>query len=107
MSQHRQYPDAAAKQRAYRARQTQARLAEQQAKGLPPAPPLPTLPSRARWQALLEGARLFLETARDEMQAYYDDRSAAWQEGERAAALQDHLDAVTQTLDDLEALPPF
>lgn len=106
MSQHRQYPDAAAKQRAYRARQLQARLADQQAKGLPPAPPLPTLPSRARWQALLERAGLLLQTAHDEMQAYYDDRSELWQQGERADALQERLDAVAQLLDDLEALPP-
>ncbi len=107
MSQLRQYSDAAAKQRAYRARQTQARRAEQEAKGLPPTPPLPTLPSRARWQALLDGARLFLETAHDEMQAYYEDRSEAWQQGERAAALQDQLNALAQTLDALDALPPF
>ena len=36
MPQPRQYPDPAASQRAYRARQTQARREEQQAKGLPP-----------------------------------------------------------------------
>ena len=101
MSQQREYPDNAAKQRAYRARQTQARRADQQAKGLPPAPALPTLPSRARWQALLAQARLFLETARDEIQAYYDDRSETWQQGERAALLQDQLDSLGQTIDDL------
>lgn len=86
MPQPRQHTDNAAKQRAYRARQADARRSEQQAKGLPPAPPLPTLPSHARWQALLAQARLYLETARDEMQAYYDDRSDTWQQGDRAAA---------------------
>jgi len=80
MPQHRQHADAAAKQRAYRARQAQARSDERQAKGLPPAPPLPTLPSRARWHALLLQAQLSLETARDEMQTYSDDRSDAWQQ---------------------------
>jgi hypothetical protein len=64
MPQHRQYSDAAAKQRAYRARQAQARRDELRAKGLPPAPPLPTVPSRARWQALLAHARLYLERGR-------------------------------------------
>jgi hypothetical protein len=107
MPQHRQYTDNAAKQRAYRARHDQGRLADQQAKGLPPAPPLPSLPSRARWQALLDQARLFLETTRDEMQTYYDDRSEAWQEGERAAALADRLDSLGQVLDALDTLPPF
>lgn len=107
MSQQRHYPDNAAKQRAYRVRQAQARCTEQAAKGLPSAPSLPTLPSRARWQALLAHGRLFLETARDEMQAYYDDRSEAWQQGGRAAALQDQLDSLGQALDELDALSPF
>jgi hypothetical protein len=106
MAPPRRYPDHAARQRAYRARQVEARLVEQQARGLPPAPPLPTMPSRARWHALLAHARLSLETARDEMQTYYDDRSAAWQEGERAATLQEHLDALDQALDALDSLPP-
>ena len=106
MPQQRLHPDNAEKQRAYRARQADARRDEQQAKGLPAAAPIPTLPSRPRWHALVAQARLSLETARDEMQAYHDDRSEAWQQGERAAALQDHLDALAQLLDDLDALPP-
>jgi len=106
MPQYRRYQDNAAKQRAYRARQAQARREEQQAKGLPPASPLPTLPSRARWQALLTQARLALATARDEMQAYYEDRSEAWQQGERAATLTEQIDQLGVILDELEALPP-
>src|SRR5205823_4441249 len=101
MPQQRRYEDNAAKQRAYRARQTQARRAEQQAKGLPPAPPLPTLPSSARWQALLTQARLALETARDEMQAYYEDRSEAWQQSERAATLAEQIDHLEVVLNEL------
>jgi hypothetical protein len=107
MPQVRRYPDAAAKQRAYRARQAQARQAEQAAKGLPPAPPLPTRPSRARWQALLHHARSALELTRDEMQTYVDARSAAWQESERAALLQDQFDAIEQALDALDSMPPL
>jgi hypothetical protein len=106
MPQQRHYQDNAARQRAYRARQAQARREEQQAKGLPPAPPLPTLPSRARWQALLIQAQLALQTARDEMQAYYEDRSEAWQQGERAATLAEQIDQLEAILDELEALPP-
>ncbi len=83
----------------------QARRAEQQAKGLPPAPPLPTLPSSARWQALLTQARLALETVRDEMQAYDDDRSEAWQQGERAAVLAAQIDHLEVVLTELEAGP--
>jgi hypothetical protein len=103
MPQPRQYADNAAKQRAYRARQADARRNEQAAKGLPPAPPLPTLPSQARWQALLARTRCELETLRDELQAYYDARSETWQEGERAAALLEQIESLDQAL---EALPP-
>ena len=38
------------------------------------------------------------------MQVYIDDRSEAWQAGERAAALQDHLDQLEGMIDDLDAL---
>jgi hypothetical protein len=106
MPQQRRYQDNAAKQRAYRTRQAQARREEQRAKGLPPAPPLPTLPSRARWQALLTQARVALEAARDEMQAYYDDRSEAWQQGERAEMLVEQIDQLEVVLAALEDLPP-
>jgi hypothetical protein len=105
MPQQRRYADNAARQQAYRARQDQARRADLQAKGLPPGSPLPTLPSQARWQALICRARLALETARDEMQAYYDDRTEAWQQGERAAALADQIDQLEVVLAELDALP--
>jgi hypothetical protein len=107
MPQQRQYADAAARQRAYRTRQAQARHDDLQARGLPPAAPIATLPSRARWQALLERARCSLETAHDEIQAYCEERSEAWQEGDRAAALAERLATLEQVLDDLDALPPF
>ena len=94
MPQPRLHPDPAARQRAYRARQADARRDELLAKGLPAAPALPTLPSRARWLALQARARTALEAARDEMQAYHDDRSETWRDGERAAALLEHLDAL-------------
>ena len=106
MPQQRHYEDNAAKQRAYRARQAQARREEQQAKGLPAAPPLPTLPSSARWQALLTQARLALETVHDEMHAYYEDRSEAWQQGERAATLAEQIDQLEGILHELEVLQP-
>jgi hypothetical protein len=41
------------------------------------------------------------------MQSYYDDRSEAWQQGERAATLQDQLDSLGQALDELDTLPPY
>ncbi len=107
MPQPRQHADHAARQRAYRDRQAAARRAELQAKGLPPSPPIATMPSRARWQALLAQAERGLETVRDEVQAYIEDRSERWQEGERAALLTDYLAALDQLLTDLDDLPPL
>jgi hypothetical protein len=107
MPQDRRYPDHAARQRAYRERQTQARHDELWAKGLPPLPPLPTVPGRARWQTLLAQAYQALSTAHDEMQCYYDDRSDAWQESDRAEALRDHLDALEQVLEALDDVPSW
>lgn len=107
MPQPRQYPDAAAKQRAYRDRQAQARTTERQAQGLPAAPAIPTMPSRARWQALLKHAQHALQTVHDEGQSYADARSEAWHESDRAAALADQLDHLAGILDDLDTLPPF
>jgi len=49
-------------------------------------------------------AQLALETARDEMQAYADERSDAWQQSERAAALAEQIEHLSMVLDDLEAL---
>lgn len=107
MPQPRRYADNAAKQRAYRARQAQARQEELRAKGLPPRAPLPTMPSHARWDGLVQQARQALALVRDEMQTYAEDRSEAWQESERAAAFLEYLDHVQAVLDDLEGLPSW
>lgn len=107
MPQDRRYPDHAARQRAYRARQAQARRDELRAKGLPPLPPLQTVPGRARWQTLLAQAHQALSTAHDEMQGYYDDRSDAWKESDRAEAFSDHLAALEQVLEALDDVPSW
>ena len=40
------------------------------------------------------------------MQAYYEDRSEVWQQGERAAMLAEQIDQLEVVLNELEALPP-
>ena len=100
----RRYSDPAARQRAYRERQAQARLAERTLKGLPATPLLATIPGERRWQTLLEQARTALSCMHTEMQAYYEDRSETWQEGERGEALLERLDSVEALLSDLEML---
>lgn len=107
MPQSRLYADNAAKQRAYRARQAQARQEELRAKGLPPRAPLPTMPSRARWDGLVQQGRQALALVRDEMQTYSEGRSEAWHDSERAAAFLEYLDHVQAVLDDLDGLPSW
>ncbi|MGH2390005.1 MAG: hypothetical protein ACRDIE_17550 [Chloroflexota bacterium] len=104
MPQPRRHADPAAKQRAYRARQAQARTQELQAKGLPPAPPLPTIPARACRQALPAQARVALETVQSAMQTYGDERSETWQESERGPALAEDLEQLGIVLDELAVL---
>ena len=98
------YSDPAARQRAYRERQVQVRLEERNQKGLPVVPPLATMPGERRWQTLLEQAQSALSCVHTEMQAYYEDRSETWQEGDRGEAMQERLDSVASLLSDLEDL---
>lgn len=96
MPQPRVHPDAAARQRAYRERQRLARERELQAKGIPAAAPVPTMPSRQRWHGLMEQARIALQAAQEEMRAYWEDRSLEWQESERGEAMSEHIEALEE-----------
>lgn len=98
------YPSNAAKQRAYRNRQAQARNQEQRAKGLPPVSPIPTMPGTRRWNAQVHLALAALQAAHQEMDAYYDDRSEAWQEGEKGRDLQERLQSIEDILDQLDSI---
>ena len=88
----------AERQRRWQERRKVARLAELAAKGLPPAPLIPTMPSRERWKALQEQARAALQTMQEEMQSYYDDRSDKWQESDKASEFQERIDQVETAL---------
>jgi hypothetical protein len=41
------------------------------------------------------------------MQTYYDDRSEAWHESDRAAVFLEYLDHLQAVLDDLDGLPSW
>ena len=100
----RQHNTNAERQAAYRQRQAEARRHEQKAKGLPAAPPIPTMPSMARWRALHEQARASLQTMFEEMEAYRDERSEQWQEGEKGVAFQEMLDRVEEAFSSVDEL---
>lgn len=94
----------AARQQRYRQRQAHARRAEQQSKGLPALPAIPTMPGNSRWRATLLSARAMITQTNDEMSNYYDDRSETWQEseqGEQFAERQEMIEAVLAQLEEL------
>jgi hypothetical protein len=93
----RRHEDAAARQRAYRQRR---KLAKPAPRGDLPRPTcLPAMPSAARWKELRERAQADLQTLLDEMEAYRDQRSEIWQDGEKGQAFQQVLDQVEAALE--------
>jgi hypothetical protein len=53
-----------------------------------------------------EQAETLLQTMRDEMQGYFDDRSEAWQESETVEAFQERIDAIDGLLDQIDSIGP-
>jgi DsbC/DsbD-like thiol-disulfide interchange protein len=100
----RKHASPAKRQLAYRQRREAGRIAELRAKGVPPAAAIPTMPSAARWNALIEMAQGMLGAAIQEMEDYRDERSEAWLAGEKGEAFQATLDLVNEALASVEAI---
>ena len=92
----------AARQQRFRRRQADARRAEQQAKGLPALPAIPTMPGNARWGAMIDQARTLLSQAVVEMQNYHDDRSEQWQDSAKAEEMLAKLERLEETMAQLQ-----
>ena len=90
----RKHKDDAARQKAYRKRQRQARDKLVAEISLPPPPAIPSMPSAKRWRVLHERARAALETLLDEMTEYRENRTEEWQETDRGTEFQELLDGV-------------
>lgn len=101
----RVYATNADRQRAYRQRCQEAREREPVTSGVPPLPPLLTVPGYRRWRALIQHAHQLLGIAQAEMQVYYDQRSTAWQEGERGESFLERLEALGEAYDAVAELP--
>ena len=94
----KQYPNAAARQAAYRLR-CQESASGGRAGG---TTPLPVRLGRRRWEAMCGQARGLLTQLGGEMEAYVEARAEAWQESARGEAFQETLEAVTQAADALD-----
>lgn len=104
MPQQRKHKSNSARQAAYRTRQAIARKKQLAERGLPSLPTLASLPGNARWNAAIRRSVDMLTLVRDEMADYFDERSEAWQEGDRGVIHQERgetLDEWLSALDDL------
>jgi len=101
MARMRRYATSAERQAAYRSRKQDAQTPPLY---LPALAPLSTVPSTARWRSALDLATRLLQAVSEEMQAYSDERSVAWHEGERAETLHENLDQVNEMLGQIDDL---
>jgi hypothetical protein len=89
----------AEKMKAYRARLKQRALGQ-----LPTAPILTNIPPEKRWKGSIDQAHTLLQTTREEMQSYFEERSEAWVESEKGEAFQERMDALDTLLEELNSL---
>lgn len=98
----RRYRSAAERQAAYEKRRKAARDEELRGKGLPPMPLISTMPGTRRWKGMLNLAHALVQSVCDEREAYFDDRSEAWQESERGEAFQEQSEDIANLLEALD-----
>lgn len=104
MPQPKKHTANADRQAAYRKRCQRRYQEECQQRGLPPLAAIPTMPSYARWNQMLNLASALLVLAVSEMTDYQDARSEAWQESERGDAFAARLDTITQISEQLDTV---
>lgn len=98
----RRYGSATERQAAYEKRRKAARDEELREKGLPPMPLISTMPGTRRWTGMMNLAHALVQIVCDEREAYYDDRSEAWQESERGETFQDRSEEIAKLLESLD-----
>jgi hypothetical protein len=98
----KQRQQTALRQQRFRQRQQEARGVEQASKGLPALPQIATMPGYPRWRAALASAQALVEQVQQEMTAYYEERSEAWQEGEAGAQFLERQEALEALLSQWE-----
>lgn len=96
MPRTRKYKTNSERQAAYRRRCVQAANIPQALK------PIPSLPGRRRWKAMVKSASVLLDCATREMQDYFEQHSEAWQESQAGEAINEMLELVQDALATLE-----
>lgn len=104
MPQKRKYQSDSARQAAYRSRKAEDRKQALADPRLPSLPVLSTMPGTVRWNTVIRRCTDLLALVRDETASYYEDRSEAWQEGDRGAAHAERVESLTELVDGLEEL---
>jgi len=62
------------------------------------------MPGTRRWNAQMHLARVVLQEACQEMDAYYTDRTDTWQQGEKGEDLQERIQSIEDILDQLDSI---
>ena len=91
----RKYDNPAQRQAAYRARLSAAQASQF---------PIPTVPGYQRWQVMMGAALAMLTNVHHEMDNYYQQRSEAWQESEKAESFVERMDTLGEIIDLLDEL---
>ena len=102
MPQQRKYQTNSARQAAYRCRQVKSRKQELTDPRLPSLPAISSIPGRVRWNTVIRRCTDLLALVRDEATSYYEDRSEAWQEGDRGEAHAEKVERLTELVETLE-----
>ena len=103
MARMRKYSTNGERQAAYRSDHGEAQLPPLY---LPALCPLSQVPSNSRWRMAVDLAARLLGTVAEEMQAYADERSDHWHEGQTAQRFLENLDGVNglqANIDDLRS----
>jgi uncharacterized membrane protein YgaE (UPF0421/DUF939 family) len=94
MPQPKKYDSHAQRQAAYHRRREEARQKQLQEKGLPALPVISNIAGTTRWRQAIANAASLLELVDQEMEVYFDERSDAWQESERAELFQERIESI-------------
>jgi hypothetical protein len=93
----RKYANSAERQAAYRARR--ALLSKRQPltqKSGSGDSRVPSRPGFRRWRSMIEQTHSLLQTVKEEMQLYYDERTEHWQESERGEEHSETMEMIEE-----------